>query len=164
LNELEKLNESLDKPMELGNQDEKKQQISQDLKESSKELGEGKSKKAGEKQKSAAEQMEAMAEELDKKQKEANKQEAEEDINTLRGILKNLVSLSFEQESVMNSFSKVSDTDPAYRKYGRKQRTIVDESKIIKDSLEALAVRQPKIASFIDKELSDIRKNFCSCY
>jgi hypothetical protein len=162
MDELDKLNDALAKPMELGNQDEKKEQITKDLKESSKEIGDGKGKKAGEKQKSAAEQMEEMAEELDKKQKEANKQEAEEDINTLRGILKNLVSLSFDQESVMNSFSKVSDTDPAYRKYGRKQRTIVDESKIIKDSLEALALRQPKIASFIDKELGDIKRNFAA--
>ena len=160
MDELDKLNEALAKPMELGNQDEKKEQITKDLKESSKEIGDGKGRKAADKQKSAAEQMEAIAEELDKKQKEANKQEAEEDINTLRGILKNLVSLSFDQESVMNSFSKVSDTDPAYRKYGRKQRTIVDESKVIKDSLEALAVRQPKIASFIDKELGDIKRNF----
>jgi hypothetical protein len=130
------------------------------MKMSSEELGKGKDKKAGEKQKSAADEMEKMADELDKMQKEANKKEQEEDINSLRSILENLMTLSFDQEEVMNKISRIKDTDPVYRKYGRKQRSIMDDSKVVKDSLEALAKRQPKIATFIDKELGDISKNF----
>ena len=160
MKEMEKLNEALSKPLELGNQEEKKDQISNDMKMSSDELGKGKQKKAGDKQKSAAEEMEKMADELDKKQKEANKKEQEEDINSLRSILENLMTLSFDQEDVMNKISRVKDTDPVYRKYGRKQRSIMDDTKVVKDSLEALAKRQPKIATFIDKELGDITKNF----
>ncbi len=160
MKEMEKLNEALSKPMELGNQEEKKEKISNEMKMSSEELGKGKQKKAGEKQESAAEEMEKMADELDKKQKEANKKEQEEDINSLRSILENLMTLSFDQEEVMNKISRVKDTDPVYRKYGRKQRSIMDDTKVVKDSLEALAKRQPKIATFIDKELADITKNF----
>ena len=160
MDEMDKLNEALTKPMDLGNHDQEKEEISKDMQMSSEELEKGKDKKAGEKQESAAEEIEKMSEDLDKKQKEANKKEQEEDINSLRSILENLITLSFDQEDVMNKLSRIKDTDPAYRKYGRIQRTIMDETKVVKDSLEALAKRQPKIASFIDKELSDITKNF----
>ena len=160
MKEMEKLNEALSKPMDIDTNEEKKDKISEDMKMSSEELGKGKDKKAGEKQKSAADEMEKMADELDKMQKEANKKEQEEDINSLRSILENLMTLSFDQEEVMNKISRVKDTDPVYRKYGRKQRSIMDDTKVVKDSLEALAKRQPKIATFIDKELGDISKNF----
>ena len=160
IKEMEKLNEALSKPMDIDLNEDKKDKISEDMKISSDELGKGKNKKAGEKQKSAADEMEKMAEELDKMQKEANKKEQEEDINSLRSILENLMTLSFDQEEVMNKISRVKDTDPVYRKYGRKQRSIMDDTKVVKDSLEALAKRQPKIATFIDKELGDITKNF----
>lgn len=160
MKEMEKLNDALAKPMDLGNQDEQKEKISEEMKGASDELSKGKDKKAGEKQKSAAEEMKEMAEKLDEKQKDANKKEQEEDMNSLRMILENLITLSFDQEDVMNKFARVSDTDPAYRKYGRKQRSIMDDTRVVKDSLEALAKRQPKIATFIDKELNEIEKNF----
>ena len=160
MKEMEKLNQELEKPMKLDSQEQQKEKISEEMKQSSDELGKGKKKKAGENQKSAAEDMKKMAEALDEQQKEANKKEKEEDINTLRSILENLMTLSFDQEDVMNKFARVSDSDPAYRKYGRKQRSIMDDTRVVKDSLEALAKRQPKIATFIDKELNDIKSNF----
>ena len=42
---------------------------------------------------------------------------------------------------------------------GRLQRNIVTDTEIVKDSLLALAKRQPKIASFVDKELNIIKDN-----
>ena len=67
--------------------------------------------------------------------------------------------LSFDQEEVMLKLSKVNDADPAYRRYGRRQRRIIDDTKVVRDSLLALAKRQPKIASFVDKELNAISEN-----
>jgi hypothetical protein len=59
----------------------------------------------------------------------------------------------------MNKFIKITTQDPMYRRLGRRQQRIIDETKIVKDSLLALAKRQPKIASFIDKELNSIENN-----
>ena len=160
LEELKKLNEELNKPMNLGDQEEMKKEISDEMKNASENIQKKKGKKASENQNNAAEEMKKMAEELDQMQQEENKQQQEEDINTLRIILKNLMTLSFTQEDVMYKFSKVKDNDPSYRKYGRVQRSIIDDTKMVKDSLYALAKRQPKIASFVDKELNDITKNF----
>ncbi len=159
LQKLNELNKELDKPMDLGNLDELENRVSEDLQEAKEGLEQGKEKKAGEKQKSASEGMNSIANQLNSKQQQANKKEQEEDIKSLRNILESLMTLSFDQEALMNKFSKITTQDPVYRKLGRRQQRIIDETKIIKDSLLALAKRQPKIASFIDSELNTIESN-----
>lgn len=160
LKELKKLNEELSKPMNLGDQEKQKEDITKELKEAKENLDKNKEKKAGENQQKSADEMEKMANELNAMQAEANKKQDEEDMDLLRSILESLMTLSFTQEDVMMKFGKVRDNDPYYRKLGRSQRNIIDDTKIVADSLEALAKRQPKIARFIDKELNDIRQNF----
>jgi hypothetical protein len=159
LQKLKDLNKELDQPIDLGAPELSEQQISDDLKDSKESLNDGKDKQAGDKQKSAAEEMKDLAEQLDQKQKAANKKQEEEDIDALRAILENLMTLSFDQEKLMFSFSRVKTGDPAYLQYGRRQRRIIDDTKLVKDSLMALAKRQPKIATFIDKELQAIFSN-----
>ena len=159
IKELKDLNKGLEKPMNIEKAFESEEEVSEDMKEAKDQLGDGKEKKAGEKQKSAADEMKKMADQLDKMQQESNKQQQEEDINSLRNILESLMRLSFDQEEVMLRFAKVNDSDPSYKRYGRTQRRIVDDTKQVRDSLLALAKRQPKIASFIDKELNDIATN-----
>ena len=159
LQKLKDLNKELDKPIDIGAPELSEQQISDDLQDSKESLNEGKDKQAGEKQKSAAEEMKDLAEQLDQKQKAANKKQEEEDVDALRAILENLMTLSFDQEKLMQSFARVKTGDPAYLQYGRRQRRIIDDTKLVKDSLMALAKRQPKIASFIDKELQAIFSN-----
>ena len=159
MKELDSLNNDLNKPMELGDHNDKKEEISEDLDDAKESLEKNKGKKAGESQKGAAEKMEEMAEELNNAQEQSNEQQQGEDIELLREILESLVSLSFDQEDVMKSLNRVSDTDPAYLKHGRTQRKIIDDTKSVRDSLYALAKRQPKIAKFIDKELNQINKN-----
>ena len=159
LKKLKELNSKLEKPMDLGAPELSEQQISEDLTESKESLNEDQEKQAGEKQKSAADEMKELAEQLDQKQKAANKKQEEEDVDALRDILENLITLSFDQEKLMQSFSRVKTGDPAYLQYGRRQRRIIDDTKLVKDSLMALAKRQPKIATFIDKELQAIFSN-----
>jgi hypothetical protein len=159
LEKLKELNDQLERPLKLDEKKEDKEKISQEMKEASEGLDKNKKSKAGEKQKQSADDLDKLAEDLDKMQEEANAEQEGEDIEMLRRILKNLMTLSFDQERVMKKFEKVNDSDPAYKSYGRKQRSIIDDTKIVKDSLEALAKRQPKIASFVDAELNQIKKN-----
>jgi hypothetical protein len=159
LKKLNELNKDLDNPMNLVDTKEQEEKISNQLNESKESLENGKSKKAGESQKKASDQMEQLAQHLDQQQQKANQKQQEEDMDALRKILESLMTLSFDQEELMNKMGRVNTSDPAYRKYGRRQRRIIDDTKIVKDSLLALAKRQPKIASFIDKELNAIETN-----
>jgi hypothetical protein len=159
IKELEKLNKELSKPMDLGNNEESKEKISQELKEAQDKLTDGKEKKAGENQKSAAEEMEQLAMSLDQKQQQANKKEQTEDMDAIRSLLESLMTLSFDQEKTMYDFVRVNTKDPAYIKHGRRQRRIIDDTKIVRDSLLSLAKRQATIATFIDNELNAISTN-----
>jgi hypothetical protein len=160
LNELNKLNEGLTRPMNLSDLEQLKNETTKDLNEAKSKLDQGKSSKAAQNQKSAAQKMQEMADQLAQDKEAANKQQNEEDMGLIRVLLENLIAVSFDQEKTMQSALSVRDTDPYYRKLGRKQRSIIDDTKIIEDSLIALAKRQPKISTFINRELSAIRSNF----
>lgn len=160
LNELKKLNEDLKKPMNLGDQEEQKKEISEEQKQASENLKNSKEKKAGQNQQNAAKKMEQMAQGMEQMQNEANRQQEQEDMDALRNILESLMTLSFDQEEILNGFTNVKDKDPYYKKLGKAERKIIDDTKMVEDSLNAIASRQPKIASFINKELNDINLNF----
>lgn len=159
LKELDSLNQELKTPMELGEEDRPEDQINDHLNDAEEKLEKNKGDKAGESQKSASDKMKEMASDLNAKQEQANKKKQEEDIDALRNILESLISLSFDQEFVMGKFSNVNENDPAYKSYSKDQRRIIDDTKLVRDSLFALAERQPKIAQFIDKELNQIKVN-----
>jgi len=157
--ELEELNKNLDKPFELGITDGLKEQISENLRDAKSKISEGREKKAGEKQKSAAEGMEQLAITLDQAQQAANKKQQKEDMDAIRSLLEGLMTLSFDQEKTMYDFTRVSSKDPAYTKFGRRQRRIIDDTRLVRDSLLVLAKRQASIATFIDNELNTISLN-----
>lgn len=159
LKETEEMNQLLDRPMELNFMEDLQNAVKEQMQESSKKLEKGKKSAAGENQKSAEEKLRELSESLNEMQEQANQTQDAEDINSLKRVLKNLMTLSFDQESTMKGFQKIQDSDPRYRSLGRKQRNIIDDTKIVRDSLFALAKRQPKIAFFVDQELAEIRVN-----
>ena len=156
---LKELNESLEQPMDLEKMDQNEEEVSNELNSAEENLSNQKSSKASQNQKAAADGMKKMADSMNAAQQAANQQQQEEDINALRMILEGLMTLSFDQEDLIASFNRINDSDPAYRKYGRRQRKIIDDTEIVKDSLLELAKRQPKIATFIDAELAMIDNN-----
>ncbi len=160
LEKLKNLNEELERPLNLGDQEELKKEISEDLNSAEENIEKGKNNKAGENQENAADKMDKIAKELDQMQQSSSQEQEEEDMAMIRMILKNLMTLSFKQEETFTQFGKTRTNDPYFRTLGRKQQTLISDSKLVADSLKALAKRQPQIASFIDKELADINTNF----
>ncbi|HBW85480.1 MAG TPA: hypothetical protein DEF82_01670 [Crocinitomicaceae bacterium] len=156
LNETKELNEKLLDPLNLDNTKPLEESIDKEIKNAKDELSNGKKSNAKKAQQQAADQMEELAEQLNRQQEASNQQQAEEDMEMLRQILESLMVLSFDQEYLIEKFDKVNMSDPKYKKLGREQIRINKETTTVRDSLLALAKRQPKIASFIDKELQDI--------
>jgi hypothetical protein len=156
---LDSLNQELQRPMELGDLDQRPEDIQKELNEAKENLSKGKSGKASEGQKGAGEKMEQLAEDLDQAQQESNQQQQEEDISMLRQILESLLILSDDQESLMKRMAILRDDDPAFVKSGKSQRKLITDTGVVSDSLNELAKRQPKIARFIDEELAQIFTN-----
>lgn len=159
LDQLDKLNKELNRPMNLPSTEEQEKSIQNELNDAKDNLSKGKQGKAGQNQKSAAEQMKQLAEQMDKAQQQSNQQQQGEDMELLREILESLVTLSLNQESVMNNFNSIHSNDPNYRRYARIQRSIVDNTVPVSDSLYELAKRQPMLSKFVDEELRGIKTN-----
>jgi hypothetical protein len=110
-------------------------------------------------QKNAIQGMQHMAQKLSEMRTENQIRQNEENIQDLRQILDNLLTLSFEQEDIMKSFKKVNQSDPKYIQLAQKQVKLKDDSKVIEDSLVALSKRVFQIRSFVMRELAEMNFN-----
>lgn len=155
----EELNKQLEKPKDLENFDEMSQDINQEMQEGNKNLQKGKENKASQNQKNASQKMQKMAEQMMNMMSGMAMQQNMEDIDDLRQILENLISFSFDQESIMEQSKTLKYRDPRQAELLNWQKKISDNFTVIKDSLNALAKRTPQITSMVNKELISINKN-----
>lgn len=163
LEELEKMDKDLEKPNGMEKENDKmeqdKQEIDKEQENSEKELDKKENKGASKSQKKASEKMKKMGENMMKSIADDDKEQQEEDANALRAILENLVHLSHDQENLMKEFRNVQLSDPRFIGLAQRQTKLQDDSRIIEDSLNALAKRVFQIQSFITRELGDMKRH-----
>src|SRR5690606_38299779 len=128
------------------------QEINDHQQKSSEQLKNNQNKKAGGNQKQAGEKMEQLSEKLAQMQDKMQQEQLEENMEDLRAILDNLLKLSFDQEELMKDFRNVNQSDPRYLELSQNQLKLKDDSKIIEDSLMALAKRVFQIQALITRE------------
>lgn len=155
----EEMNKDLESPNSFDEQKEQQENIEQEQQESSEQLDKKQNKKASDSQKKASEQMKSMAQKLQQQQQAMQMEMLTEDMNALRQLLNNLVTLSFEQEEVMKSFRTIARRDPSYVELSQRQLKLEDDSKIIEDSLLALSKRVVQIKNIVLEELSNMKQN-----
>ena len=159
LKEMKDLNKELEFPNELGDTKEDEQQISEDMENSSENLEKGKKSKASDSQEDASEGMEELGKKLEQMQAEMESGADAEDLEDLRGLLENLVKLSFDQEELMANFKRTNQKSPEYVKHTQTQKKIKDDAKMIEDSLFALSKRVVEIEPFVNREIAAINQN-----
>ncbi|MEZ4960117.1 MAG: DUF4175 family protein [Saprospiraceae bacterium] len=159
MEELKKKNEELQNKKDFDEQKEEREDIKEDLKDSKENLEKKDNKKASRKQKSAAGKMKEMAGKMAESMQQQEMEQLEMDLKALRQLLENIVTLSFEQEDVMNNFSPVEINTPRYIGLTQEQKKIQDDFKVVEDSLYALAKRVVQMESFITDKVADIKDN-----
>ena len=122
-------------------------------------LGKGKNKDASKQQKDAAQQLDELSEQLAEAQQDVEQQDLAEDSELIRHLLKKLVNLSFNQESLINQIRSIYIQDPKYQSIIGSQNKIKDDFKVVEDSLRAIAKRQVSVAQMINKNLADVNNN-----
>jgi len=157
MKDLKDLNESLENKNDMEETGQDEQGIEKEQQDSKQSLDNNQKSKASKSQKNAADKMKQMADKLSKMQENSAMQQAEENLEDLRMILDNLLTLSFDQEALMKDFKKVSQSDPRYIQLAQKQLKLKDDSKIIEDSLMALAKRVFQIQSFVTREVRSMK-------
>jgi hypothetical protein len=114
-------------------------------------------KKAAAAQSKASKSMKAMAKQMTQSMMSAESKEAQENIDDLRNLLDNLITVSVNQERVMKDFQRINSQDPRIVKLSQEQLKLRDDVKIIEDSLTALASRVAQIRSFVTREMTDMK-------
>ncbi len=155
LEEIEKLGEEIDREQDTRKEEQKSASEAQE--QSKKQLRGKQNKKASESQKMAGESMRKIAQSMEEAMESSASMEMQEDMDSLRDILENLHTLSFEQEQLMKDFKGVHLSDPRFVELGQKQLKLQDDSKIIEDSLYALASRVLEIESFVTREVNNMK-------
>ncbi len=159
LKEMEEKNAALEQPNELPKTEEKQNEISKEMEQSSQQLNQNNKKNASKSQKKASEKMQEMKEQMQQAMDKMQQEAQEEDMQSLRQILENLLNLSFAQEDAMSQLAKIRPDNPQYLKITQTQKKLQDDSKIIEDSLLALSKRVPAISATVNREISAIQMN-----
>ncbi len=76
-----------------------------------------------------------------------------EDVDRIKQLLENIIDLSQEQEALMDDFNDMNSNNPNYLFKVRSQFAVKEKISIIKDSLMAVARRQPAVKKFVFDEL-----------
>ena len=109
-------------------------------------------------QQKAAEKMKEMKKDLEAMQGGMEMEQQQENLEFLKELVDNLVTLSFNQEDLMNSFREVRENDPRFIDLTQKQLKLKDDSKIVQDSLISLSQRVFQISSFVMREVSEMNR------
>jgi hypothetical protein len=155
MKEVEEMGEELEQPID--SQKEEQKNASEQMEQSKEQLYKQQNSKASESQKKAAKSMKKMSQSMSEQMEAAEMEQMQENLDALRDILENLITLSFDQETLMKDFRGVSLQDPRFIKLGQQQLKLKDDAKIVEDSLYALAGRVVQIQSFITRELNDMK-------
>ena len=138
---------------------EQQEQISQDMQQSMEQMDQGKAQDASKKQKDAAQKMQDMAQQMQMMQMQMQQEQMEEDMQAIRQLLENLITLSKDQEDLMDDISTMDVNTPKYTELVQIQHKLQDDSELVEDSLIALSKRVFQLEAFITKELREVKTN-----
>ncbi len=159
MDDLQKANEQAQHKQDFENPKQEEQSIQQQMDESAEELKNGSPQKASKSQQQAAKEMKQLSEKMKQKEQEGEDSENSVDEQQLRGLLKNLINSSFDQEKVMQTLKTTNPTDPNYTVLSQNQKNIKDNLKTAEDTLYALSKRIPQIQSTVNKEVTSINSH-----
>jgi len=159
MDDLEKKNEELETPNKMEDFENEEESVSENQKDSQEQLEKEQNKKASDSQKKAADQMKNMAQKMGNMMMQMQAQGQSEDMEALRQIVENLLTLSFDEEKLINTLKVTNQNDPKYTDLARQQLKLKDDSKLIEDSLFALSKRVPQIETIVNREIRSVNSN-----
>ena len=153
---IEREYKKLDERIEFKSDLQLEQSIEQHQQSAEQQMQRGSRRGASQQQRSAAEEMHQLSEKLAEQQQDLEQASLAEDAAMIRKMLKNLVHLSFDQESLMSRTAGTLVQDPLYQDIIAAQSDVRRDFRLVEDSLNAIAHRQIQVAGAIGKEVSDV--------
>jgi hypothetical protein len=132
-------------------------QMEESLNEASKSIQSGQQSKASSAQKQSAESMKKMAQMMQSAMAGQGNQQDKEDAETIRQLLKGLMYMSFEEEDLSQRARNTAQFDPEVEQLTIRQARMNEVSRMVNDTLAALAARNAKVGSYILEEGGKMR-------
>ncbi len=159
INQIQQEYKEIDKDLDFKVDKDLMQQIDNKQQGAEDKLNKGKQKDASKDQKDASEGLDKLSEQLAEAQQDLEQQDMAEDSEMIRHLLKNLVHLSFNQETLINRTGTTFIQDPQYQDIIVSQNKIKEDFRMVEDSLRAVAKRQVAVAAVVNKNLGEVNSN-----
>ncbi len=159
---LEKLNEKnkeLERPQNVPDTRDVQHNIDYDLQKALEQIMNMDLENTLKHQGGTTEGMNQLSQMLQNFQKSVFQKDLTEDARLVRQLLQNLLKTSFNQEDLMKEVGSININDPRYVEMIQDQRKILNDLKVIEDSLVSLSKRQIHVKSYINREISEINMN-----
>jgi hypothetical protein len=159
LDELKKQNEELKSPLDIPDTKPEEKSVEEDLNKAKEKLDNKNQDGAKPKQKSAAKKMEEMSQSMSASMSGGEMEQMEEDAKALRQILDNLLTFSFDEESLIKTTKETQSRSLQFNRILKKQQELKNQFKHIDDSLFAVSLRNPMISEIVLNEIGEIHYN-----
>ena len=103
--------------------------------------------------------MKDLAQKMQQQMSQQSMEQQQEDMNALSHLLDNLIKLSVDQEKLMNDVKGIKTNNPKFVELMAEQQKIKEDTKMVEDSLMALAKRVMQISTFITREITEVNRN-----
>ena len=156
IKEIEELNQDLKRPQSMPDTGEEQQKISDSQQKSKESLEQNEKKNSQQSQQNAVQQMKQMKQKMEQMQSSMEGEVMMENMDDLRDIMHNLLTLSFDQEELIEQFRDVQQSDPRFVTLGQEQLKIRDDAQVVEDSLLSLAQRVFQLQAFVTREVENM--------
>lgn len=156
LDQMMEKNQSLNDPLDLEKDEQMEGEINDDLEQAGDGEQSGDQQKSQQKKQSAGEKMQQMANSMMMQMQGGGMEQLAEDAHLMRILLENVVHSSHEQEGLMLQIGQMRTDDPSLVDRIIRQKEVAGNFNMVRDSLRAMAMRQPAVQNFVFDELHTI--------
>lgn len=103
-----------------------------------------------------SEKIQQLADQMNGNNQGAKQKKNTENLNDVRQILDNLVNLSFSQEELSDYTNSSQNNALFYQELSRRQLALRNDFNLVRDSIYALAKREPKLGHAVYSKIDDI--------
>lgn len=158
LDSLKQKNDELLDPFNIQKDEQLEEQIDQDLDDaaSMEDGGDQMKKESQRKKNDAGDKMQKMANSMRMQMQSSGAEQLAEDAHLVRILLENVIRASHQQEALMAELGKMRTDDPSLVDKISLQKELSGNFNMVRDSLKAMALRQPAVQNFVFDEISNI--------
>lgn len=162
INKLNEMNNDLENKNNLDSLNQKLDDIKNDMNNSSQQNSNKQNGKSQKSMKNAQKKTNDLKNELEQMQEQNSEEANEENLEDLKQLLDNVLKLSFDQENLISKTNQIQITNPKFKDILVEQKKLIDDSKIVEDSLLALSKRVSQISSMVNKEITQVKTSMNS--